>query len=126
MAHSFTLIPINRNRILLIGKSFEQSYHDDETWHYLHLSIHEIRSYHVGPALWTYHDYGHSNIFELQAMKSTTNALGITFAVDSKTRMELFDVSSDAKKDRYPLVEAGQLNYSRQLSDAGPSLFLNI
>ena len=121
MAHSFRLIPINRNQILLIGKSFEKSYYTDETEHYLHLSIHEIHSYHVGPALWTYHDYGHSNIFQLQAMKSTTNALGITFGVDSKTRMELFDVSSDAKKDRYPLVEAGQLNYSRQLNGAGPS-----
>jgi hypothetical protein len=54
-------------------------------------------------------------------MKSTTNTLGITFGVDSKSRMELFDVSTDAKEDSYPLVEAGQLNYSRQLNDAGPS-----
>ena len=121
MAHSFTLIPINRNQILLIGKSFEQSYHDDETWHYLHLSIHEIRSYHVGPALWTYHDYGHSNILQLQPMISTTNTLGITFGVDSKSCVELFDISTNAKEDSYPLVEAGKSNYNRQLNGAGPS-----
>jgi hypothetical protein len=121
MAISFTLIPINRNRILLIGKSHEESYVTDETWHYLHLSIHEIRSYRVGPALWTYHNYGHSNILELQPMKSTTNSLGITFGVHSKSRMELFNVSTDAKEDSYPLVEAGQLNYSRQFNDAGAS-----
>jgi hypothetical protein len=121
MAISFTLIPINRNRILLIGKSHEESYVTDETWHYLHLSIHEIHSYRVGPALWTYHNYGHSNILELQPMKSTTNSLGITFGVHSKSRMELFNVSTDAKEDSYPLVEAGQLNYSRQFNDAGAS-----
>ena len=122
MPISFRLIPINRNRILLIGKSFEESYHDDETWHYLHLSIHEIHSYRIGPALWTYHDYGHSNIFQLQQMKSTTNALGITFGVYSTSFMELFDVSIDTK-DSYPLVKAGKLNYSRKLNDTGPSNF---
>jgi len=122
MAIRFTLIPINHNRILLIGKTHEESYYTDETWHYLHLSIHEIHSsYRVGPALWTYDDYGHSNIFQLQPMKSTTNALGITFGIDSEDRMELFDVSTDAKEDSYPLVEAGKLNYSRHLNDAGPS-----
>ena len=121
MAISFRLIPINRNRILLIGKTFEESYYDDTTWHFLHLSIHEIHSYRVGPALWTYHHYGHSNIFQLQPIKSTTNALGITFGVHSKSRMELFDVSTDGKKDSYPLVEAGQLNYGRQLNGAGLS-----
>lgn len=118
MAISFTLFPINRNQILLIGMTFEESYYTDETWHYLHLSIHEIHSYRVGPALWTYHDYGHSDIFALQPMKSTTNALGITFGLDFTSCMELFDVSTDAKEDRYPLVKAGQLKYSRQLNGA--------
>ena len=122
MANSFRLIPINHNRILLIGKTFEESYYDDTTWHYLHLSIHEIHSYRVGPALWTYHNHGRSNIFQLQPMKSTTNALGITFGVHRTSRMELFDVSTDGK-DSYPLVEAGQLNYSRKLNDTGPSKF---
>jgi hypothetical protein len=120
MAISFTLIPINHNRILLIGKSHEESYYDDETWDYLHLSIHEIRSYRVGPALWTYHDYGHSNIFKLCPMKSTTNPLGITFGVHSESCMELFDISTDAK-DSYPLVKAGQLNYGREVKGTGPS-----
>ena len=117
------VIPINRNRILLIGQCLEESYHDDTTWHFLHLSIHEIHSYRIGPALWTYHGYGHSNIFKLRPMKSTTNALGITFGVHSKSRMELFDVSTNAKEDTYgyPLVEAGQLNYSQQLNGKGPS-----
>ena len=123
MGNNFMVIPINRSRILLIGQCLEESYHDDTTWHFLHLSIHEIRvhSFRIGPALWTYHDYGHSNIFQLQPMKSTTNALGITFGVYSKSRMEQIDVSTDAKEDDYPLVDAGQLNYSRQLNGAGPS-----
>ena len=115
------VIPINGNRILVIGQSLEESYYTDEIWHYLHLSIHEIHSYRVGPALWTYHHYGRSNIFELRPMKSTTNALGITFGVHSKSHMELFDISTDGKKDSYPLVEPGQLNYGRQLDGAGPS-----
>jgi hypothetical protein len=126
MGDGFSLIPINRNQILLIGKTDEKSYDSDETWHFLHLSIHEIHSYRVGPALWTYHSYGYPNIFELQAMKSTTNALGITFGVDSKSHMELFDVSTDAKEDSYPLVEAGQLNYSRWLYGTGSSYNLHI
>ena len=121
MLKSFTLIPINHNRILLIGKSFEKSYYDDTTRHYLHLSIHEIHSYRIGPALWTYHKYGHPNIFQLQSMKSTTNALGITFRVDSETHMELFDISTDAQEDSYPLVNVGQLNYSQQLNGTGSS-----
>ncbi|KIJ95325.1 hypothetical protein K443DRAFT_683104 [Laccaria amethystina LaAM-08-1] len=115
--NSFSLIPINRNQILLIGTCHEESYDNDDTWDYLHVSVHEIHSYCVGPALWTYHNYGRSNIFQLQPMKSTTNALGITFGVDFKSHMKLFAVSTDTK-DRYPLVEAGQLNYSRQLNDA--------
>jgi hypothetical protein len=121
MSISFTLIPINHNQILLIGKCHEESYYDDDYWDYLHLSIHEIHSYRVGPALWTYDHYGHSNIFQLQPMKSTTNALGITFGVHSESRMELFDISTEAKKGCYPLIEAGQLNYSRKLNNGGPS-----
>ena len=121
MANSFRLIPINHNQILLFGQSREDSYYTDETWHYLHLSIHEIHSYRVGPALWTYHHYGRSNIFQLLPMNSTTNALGITFGVHSKSRIELFDVSTNGTKDTYPLVEAGQLNYGRQLNGAGLS-----
>ena len=122
MANSFRLIPINRNQILLVGISYEKGSYVVKTWHYLHLSIHEIHSYRVGPALWTYHNYGYSNIFELQPMKSTTNALGITFGVDSKSYMKLFNISTDTKEDcHYPLVEAGQMNYSRQLNGSGPS-----
>jgi hypothetical protein len=96
-------------------------YYDDDYWDYLRLSIHGIHSYRVGPALWTYDHYGHSNIFELQPMKSTTNALGITFGVHSESHMELFDISTDAKKGSYPLVEAGKLNYGRKLNKRGPS-----
>ena len=120
------VIPINGNRILLIGRSREKSYDTHETWHYLHLSIHEIHSYRVGPALWTYHHYGHSNIFYLQPMKSATSALGITFGVHTSSCMELFDVSTDGEEDSYPLVEAGQLNYGRQLNGPGQSQFSNI
>jgi hypothetical protein len=120
MGISFTLIPIHRNRILLIGQCHEESYYDDQTWDYLHLSIHEIHSYHVGPALWTYHSYGYLNIFQLRPMKTTTNALGITFGVHSQSCMELFDISTDAK-DSYPLVKAGQLNYGREINGTGPS-----
>ena len=117
------VIPINGNRILLFGASREERYDTDETWQYLHLSIHEIHSYRIGPPLWTYQGYGHSDIFELQPMKSTTNPLGITFGLHSKSRMELSDVSTNAKEDAfgYPLVKAGQLNYRRQLNGKGPS-----
>ncbi|KIJ95327.1 hypothetical protein K443DRAFT_11464 [Laccaria amethystina LaAM-08-1] len=98
------------------GKGAERSFQDGENWH-LHLSIHEIHSYRVGPALWTYHNYGGSDILELQPMESTTNALGITFGLHSESRMEVFDVSTDAKEDSDPLVKAGQLNYSRKLNN---------
>ena len=49
---NFELIPINCNKILLLGSSFEGRNFDDEgaPWRYfLHLSIHEIRAYRVGP-----------------------------------------------------------------------------
>jgi len=114
----FELIPINCNKILLIGRSFEGRNYDDDGApyrHFLHLSIHEIHAYRVGPALWTYHDYVYSNIFLLQPMKSTTNTLGITFGVDSERHMKLFDISTDAKKDSFPFVKSGRLYYGRRL-----------
>ena len=111
----FELIAINCNKFLLIGKGIVGGSYGTPDRYLLHLSIHEIHAYRVGPALWTYDDYGYSNIFGLQPMKSTTNTLGITFGVDSKSHMELFDISTDAEKDSYPLVKSGQLNYGRWL-----------
>ena len=73
-----------------MAKYFTEGYEEDDdtgTPLYLYLSIHEIRSYRVGPALWTYNDRGHSNINHLQVMTSHTNTLGITFGVDHKTHM---------------------------------------
>ena len=54
-------------------------------------------------------------------MKSTTNILGITFGMNSESHMKLFDISTDAKEDGYPLVESGRLNYGRQLDHPGLS-----
>ena len=96
------------------------SFEKTRNYYTLHLSIHKIRAHRVGRALWTYHDYGYSNIFQLEPMKSTTNPLGITFGVDSTSYMELFDISTDVGKDSYPLVESGRLNYNRKLKH--PSL----
>jgi len=88
---------------------------DREGTPYLHLSIHEICSGRVGPAVWCYHGHGDSNISLLRPMKSMTNALGITFGVHSSTHTQLFDISTSIEKD-YPLTEAGRLNYHRELS----------
>ena len=88
---------------------------DREGTPYLHLSIYEIRSCRVGPAVWCYHGHGDSNISLLRPMKSTTNALGITFGVHSSTHTQLFDVFTGTEKD-YPLTEAGRLNYHRGLN----------
>ena len=116
------LVPIKHNcQILLMAKYFTEGYeeHDDTgSQLYLYLSIHEIRSYRVGPALWTYNDRGHSNINRMQLMTSHTNTLGITFGVDHKTHMKLFDVSTKAD---YPLIEVGKLNYNRYLDHLGLS-----
>jgi hypothetical protein len=109
----FELIPINGNRILLFATS---SLINAEAGRCLHLSIHEICSYRFGPALWTYHGDGHSNIEGLHCMKSTTNTLGITFGLSSRGHMELFDI--DIEGD-YPLIEVGRMNYDQRLSDFG-------
>jgi len=71
-------------------------------------------------SLWTYHDHVYLNS-QLQPMKSTTNILGITFGMNSESHMKLFDISTDAKEDGYPLVESGRLNYGRQLDHPGLS-----
>jgi hypothetical protein len=82
----------------------------------LHISIHEICSCRFGPALWTYHGGGHSNIERLHWMKSTTNTLGITFGPSCKGHMELFDIDVEGE---YPLIEVGRMNYDQWLSDDG-------
>ena len=112
------LIPINCNKILFIGMN------TDNYVYTLHLLIHKIRAYCIGPALWMYHHaYDSLSIFQFQPMKSTTNTLGITFRVDSESHMELFDVSTDTKEDGNPsvFVKSGQLNYGRQLNRPGLS-----
>ena len=112
----FELIAINCNKFLLIAKGLEGGGDETPVRNLLHLSIYEIHAYRVGPTLWTYDDYSHPNTFHLQPMKSTTNTLGITFGVDFKSHMDLFDISTDAEKNSYPLVKSGQLNYGRWLN----------
>jgi hypothetical protein len=102
-----------------MAKYFTESYQGGDSTGaplYLYLSIHEIRSYRIGPALWTYNDGGHSNIYHLQLMTSHTNTSGIAFGVDHKTHMKLFDVSTEAD---YPLIEVGKLNYNQHLDHIG-------
>ena len=113
-------IPINGNRILLFAKYFGKIAPES----YLHLSIHEIRSDNrVGPTLWSFNGSvgGHIDIDDLELIKSTENALGITFGVRFINHWKLFDISTtdtDAS-DNLPLIESGRIDYDLKLMDSG-------
>ena len=87
---------------------------------YLYLSIHEIRSdYRVGLALWSFNGgtYGHFHINDLELIKSTQNALGITFRAQFTDHWKLFDISTTdtIASDNFPLFESGRIEHDRKL-----------
>ena len=110
---TISFVPIKGNRILLFAR------YSTRGWgapHYLHLSIHEICSDHrVGPAVWYFKGRGdgHFDIPGLEVMKSTENALGITFGARFHDHWKLFDISTtktDAS-NKLPLIESGRLHF---------------
>ena len=111
-------IPIKGNRILLFAKySGKQTFKSP----YLHLSIHKIRSDHrVGCALWSFNGSvdGHFDTDDLEVIKSTKNALGITFGVRFDNHWKLFDISTTADtdaSDNFPLIESGRIDFDLKL-----------
>ena len=112
---SISFVPIKGNRILLFAKYLEKTTLRSDL-PYLHLSIHEICSENrVGPALWSFNGSvdGHCDIYDLELMKSTENALGITLGERMDDHWKLFDISTtdtDAS-DKFPLIESRGLDF---------------
>ena len=108
-----SFVPIKGNQILLFAKYFAGEWRTLE--HYLHLSIHKICSDHrVGPALWSFNGSvdGHLNVPDLKLIRSTENALGITFAVRFEDHWKLFDISTTETDtlNNFPLIEWGRVD----------------
>ena len=91
----------------------------------------QIRSDHrVGRALWFFNGSvdGHFDADDLEVIKSTENALGITVGVRFDNHWKLFDISTtdtDAS-DKFPLIESGRLDFDLKLKSKGensPGLF---
>ena len=107
-----SFVPIKGNRILLFAKYVGRTFFES----YLHLSIHEIHpDYRVGPALWSFNGGidGHLDNLDLELIKSTENALGITFGARFDDHWKLFDISTtetDAS-DKFPLIELGRIDF---------------
>ena len=114
--------------MLLFAKYKERSYKPYRTEPYLHLSIHEIRSDHrVGPALWSFNGTvdRHFDYCDWVPIKSTKNALGITFGVQFIDHWKLFNISTtdtDALNN-FPLIELGRVD--SDLKICGTSLGLS-
>ena len=109
-----SFVPIKGNRILLFAKYFDGVGTTGRS--YLHLSIHEIRSDHrVGPALWSFNGSAdsHFHIRHLELIKSTENALGITFLARFDDHWKLFDISTAETdtSDNIPLIESGRIDF---------------
>ena len=109
-----TFVPIKSNQILLFAKYSAGARSAPE--YYLHLSIHEIRTDHrVGPTLWSFNGSvdGHFNILDLELIKSTENALGITFWVQFHDHWKLFDISTTETdvSNNLPLIESGRIDF---------------
>jgi hypothetical protein len=114
---SFALI--KGNRMLLFAKYLEKTTLRSYLPH-LHLSIHEIRSDNrVGPALWSFNGCvdGHFNIYNLQLIKSTENALGINLGERFDNHWKLFDISTTEtdSSDNIPLIESGRIDFDLKL-----------
>ncbi|EDR00612.1 uncharacterized protein LACBIDRAFT_295707 [Laccaria bicolor S238N-H82] len=117
-----SFVPIKGNRILLLAKYWDWPDLDSKgiKSSYLHLSIHEIRSdLRVGSALWSYNGSvdGHFNIDDLELIKSTENALGITFWVRFDDHFKLFDISTieTDTSNNLPLIESGRIDFDLKL-----------
>ena len=85
---------------------------------YLRLSIHEICSNNrVGPALWSFNVDDHFDIFDMRLIKSTENALGITFVKRFDDHWKLFDISTTNTDtlDNIPLIESGRIDFDLML-----------
>ena len=111
---SFVLI--KDNRVLLFAKYFGKT----TSGSFLHLSIYEIRADNrVGPVMWCFNGDvgGRFNIFDLGLIKSTENALGITFGARFNSHWKLFNISTtetDAS-DNFPLIESGKIYFDIKL-----------
>jgi len=97
---------------------------------YLHLSIHEIRSDNrVGPALWSFNGSvdGHFDIFHLELIKSTENALGVTAAARFDDHWKLFNISTTDTEasDNFPLIESGRIDFDLKPKSGNDSLGLS-
>ena len=86
------------------------------------LLIHESRSDNcLGLAL-CYFDNDvddHFHNFHLELIKSTENALGITFLMQLDDHWKLFDISTtetDAS-DNFPLIESGRIDFDPQITE---------
>ena len=107
----FSFVPIKGNHTLLFAKYIENLVH------FLHLSIHEIRSdSRVGPALWSFNSRvpDHWNDSHLELIKSTKNPLAITFMVWFNDHWRLFDISTATETEasnKFRLkVESGRID----------------
>ena len=84
--------------------------------YYLHLSIHEICSNNrVGPILWSSSGSvdGHFDIDDLELIKCSENALGITFGMRFNDHWQLFDISTTetGASNKSPLIESGKVDF---------------
>ncbi|EDR04730.1 uncharacterized protein LACBIDRAFT_330332 [Laccaria bicolor S238N-H82] len=109
-------IPIKGNQILLFAK-----YSKFENESHLHLSIHEIRSDNrVGLLMWVFNNSvdGHFDIDHWVPIKSTENALGITFWARYNDHWKLFDISTTetCASDDFPLIESGEIDFDLNLN----------
>ena len=124
-----SFVPIKGNRILLFAKYSAGERRTRE--YYLHLSIYEIRSdYRVGPALWSFNGNvdGHFDMRDLELIKSTENAMGITFGVRFDDHLKLFDISTTETdtSNNFPLIESRRINFDVKFKsrsrDSNPGL----
>ena len=103
-------VPIKGNRILLFTEYWKSSAF------YLLLSIHEISSNNrVGPTLWSFDGSldGRAIMNDLVRIKSSENALGISFAAKCHDHWKLFDISTTSTNasDNFPLIESGRIDH---------------
>ena len=114
---AFSFVPIKGNRILLFAK-YTLASGTNLPVQYLHLSIYEIRSdQRVGAALWSFEETAGSFRMSLKPMKSTENALGISFWMRDRDHWRLFDISTtdtDASGNN-PLIESGRIDFNSKL-----------